>query len=176
MDAMQMGVTDVETMIRAGFGWRFAWSGTLLAGTTVILGMVVGPYGAILLDRAFSTDGDDTTFALYRGTTWTGGVAWTPSNRNDRFWASAPRMPTTSAATGVTATPSAANVMGAIRLHTVGPKSASIYGEGSAIILAPGGSYVVSVTNNGTGSSQDALSVLAFQDRVSSGLFDWRVV
>lgn len=175
MDAMQAGVTDVEMLIRGGFGWRFGWAGTLLAGTTVILGMVVGPYGAILLDRAFSTDGDDTTFTLYRGTSWTGGTTWTPANWNDRFWASAARIPTTSAAIGVTATPLAANAMGAVRLHTVGPKAASIYGEGSAIILAPGGSYVVAVTNNGATTSEDALSVLAFQDRVSSGLFDWRV-
>lgn len=161
---------DLTTLIRLGFAWRLEWSGSLLAGASVRLGAVVSSAGAILQDRAFATTGDDTLFTLYRDTAWTGGVAWTPMNRNDTYWASATRAALSSAATGVTATTAAANKMGSVRLQTVGPKATSAAGEGSEIDLAPGGSYVIEVVNNSANTCEASLSLLVLRDQMKTGV------
>lgn len=161
---------DVTALIRLGFAWRLEWSGTISAGATVRVGLVTAAQGALILDRVFTTDGDDTTFTLYRSTAWTGGVTLVPMNRSDRHWAATARQAVTSAASGVTATPSAANKMGAIRLYTVGPKSASATGEGSEIDLAPSTSYVIDVTNNDAESCSAAMTMLLIRDQMSTGV------
>lgn len=160
-------------LLANGFGWRFEYSATLGAGVTDYIGFVTSSYGAIIDDRSFTSDGDNTLFTLYRGTPWTGGTPAPLANRSDRFWADSTRSPVTSIATGVTATPSAANAMGSIRLLSTGSPDVSIVSEGSSIFLAPSASYVVAVSNNDAGSSIAGFSMIIVQDRISSGIIKW---
>lgn len=161
---------DITSLIRLGFAWRLEWSGSLAAGASIRLGAVASSAGAMLQDRTFATTGDDTLFTLYRDTAWTGGVAWTPMNRNDSYWASTPRAALASAATGVTATPSAANKMGSVRLQTVGPKATSSAGEGSEIDLAANGSYVIEIINNSANLCEASMSLLVLRDQMRTGV------
>lgn len=173
MDRMTVTFTEVDLLIQNGFAWRYQFSATLTAAASTSIGFVIGTHGALLMDRDFTSDGSDTTFRLYRETTWSGGSTFTPVNRNDRFWGDTSRCPTTSAATGVTASPSAANLMGSVRMLTTGPKVSSLTGDAAQIVLKPSGSYVVTITNDGSQTAQIGLAMLIIQDRVSTGIFRW---
>lgn len=163
----------VTVLLANGFGWKFEYSATLAAGVTNYVGFITSAYGAIIDDRAFASEGDDTLFTLFRNTTWSGGTPGAMFNRSDRFWADSSRSPVTALSTSVTASPSAANAMGSIKLRSVGIPSVSIASESNSIFLAPSSSYVVSVTNNDAGSALISFSLVIFQDRISSGIIKW---
>lgn len=163
-----------QILIANGFAWKFEFAAAALAaGATVNLGFTTGPQGAIVSDRSFSTDGSAAFFGLYRNTTYTGGTPLTLFNRSDRFWNDTSRSPVTAMASGVTATPSAANLMGSINLRSLGAPTVSITTEGQDIFLLPNSSYVIAVTNNDAGAKTPAMSIILYQDRISSGILKW---
>lgn len=168
------GSQAVTSLLLAnGYGWKLEYAATALAsGATINLGFLTGPYGAILGDRSFSTDGSGATFNLYRATSWTGGSLLTIFNRSDRFWGDTTRSPFTSVASGVTAAPSAANLMGSVTLRSVGAPAVSIFAEGQDVFLAPNSSYVVAVTNSDAAAKTPAMSLILYQDRISSGILN----
>jgi hypothetical protein len=164
-------ITDL--LIANGWAWRFEYTVNVGAGATVYVGFTTGDKGAIIHDRAFDTEGADTLFTLYRGTSYTGGVAYTLANRNDRWWAVTDRRPMTDVKTGVIAVPSPANAMGSIRLWSTGAPAVNIASESNHIILAPNSSYVVAITNNDAGAQDCAMSLVLMRDVISTGIIEW---
>jgi hypothetical protein len=156
-------------LVANGYAWRYEYTGSLAAAASEDVGLTTGPSGCIISDRQFSTDSTDTTFVLYRATAWTGGVAQTLANRSDRFWADSSRSAVLTLSKGVTATPSAANAMGTIRLRGATGNAISLASEASDIYLAPNSSYLIRVTNTGTGAAIPLMSILFVRDQVSTG-------
>lgn len=161
-----------NVLLANGYGWKceFTPAAPLATGASVTLGLITSSDGAIIGDRSFSTDGSAAFFGLYRATTWTGGSPLTIFNRNDNHWANANRSPVSSIASGVTAAPNAADLMGSVNLRSLGAPTVSITTEGQDIYLKPNSSYVVVITNNDAGAKTPALSLILFRDRISSGL------
>lgn len=140
--------TDVEWRIANGYAWRLEYSVDVPSSSTHRVGFVTGADGGYVLDRAFSTEGTDTTFVLYRGTSFTGGTPITLTNRNDAFWGEIEdRSPVTTISGGVTASPLAENRMSSLRLYTVGQLERSVGSDATAIVFAPSSSYVLEVIN-----------------------------
>lgn len=140
--------TDITWRIANGYAWRLEYSFDVPASTTHYIGITTGPDGAYVLDRGFSTEGTDTLFTLYRGTTFTGGTPITITNRNDQFWGDTNRSPVTTLNGGVTATPLAANRMSSLRLYTVGQLERAIGSDATGIVFAPNSNYVLAIANN----------------------------
>lgn len=156
-------------LVANGFAWRFEYTGNLAAAASEDIGLTTGAAGCIISDRQFSTDSTDSTFALYRATAWTGGTAQILANRSDRFWSDSARAPLVTISKGVTATPSAANAMGSIRLRGATGNAISVASEASDIYLAPNSSYVIRVTNTGSGAATPLMNILFVRDQVSTG-------
>lgn len=170
-----VGTQQLSSILLAnGFGWKFEFSAAALApAATLDIGMTTGTFGAIISDRSFSTDGSAAFFGLYRATSFTGGTPATIFNRSDRFWADSTRNPFTTMSTGVTATPSAANLMGSVSLRSLGAPAVSIQTEGQDIFLSPLSNYVIRIRNDDAGAKSPGLSVVLYQDRISTGILRW---
>jgi hypothetical protein len=63
--------------------------------------------------------------------------------------------------------------MGSINLRSLGAPTVSITTEGQDIFLLPNSSYVIAVTNNDAGAKTPAMSIILYQDRISSGILKW---
>lgn len=162
-----------DLLIANGFAWRYEFSQSINAGATVYIGFLTSSDGAVLHDRSFDTDGDDTTFRLYRQTAYSGGSDAAIVNRNDRFWGVTARRALVEVKTGVTTTPDAADIMGSVRLLALGGPAVSIASESNHIVLAPSSSYVVSVTNNDSNPATCAMSLVIMRDMTSTGIMRW---
>lgn len=155
-------------MVANGYASRIELDQTVAAGVKVLIGLRTGTYGAIVSDRAF-TASVDSRFRLYRGTVWSGGTQLVQGNRNDLFWGEANRAPFDSAAHGVAAPTSAANLMGTVRLIAAGSGSAraGVASDASDIYLAPSSSYVVELENTSAQSGELSFSLVAILLRMS---------
>lgn len=147
---MEVSAHDVDVMVQQGWASRLEYAAAAIpGGGTHYVGWITGDLPVLVLDRAFATTADSCTFQLYRATTWSGGsnVLGQIRNRNDLFWQNASRVPLATANGGVTATPSAANLMSSLTL-AIAKRSTSVGSNGITIVLAPSTSYVLAITNN----------------------------
>lgn len=162
-----------NVLLANGYGWKLEYAASgLAAGASVDIGITTGAFGAIIGDRSFSTDGTGAFFGLYRNTSYTGGSPLALFNRSDRFWGDSSRSPGV-ILSGVTAAPAAADLMGSINLRSLGAPAVSITTEGQDIFLKPSSAYVIRITNNDAAAKSPALSVVLYQDRISSGIIKW---
>lgn len=172
MPIQQIVTSDISHSIRAGFAWRIEFSQNILAGATVLLGMLTGNRGAIISDRAFAALSTTAFFGFYRATAWTGGSAVAMKNRNDRYWSDIAKSPLVGGQffSGVTAAPAAADLMSSLTLISpTGPAQQVVGADAAEVILAPNTSYVLSIINQGVNPAVCGLSAILLQDRLSDG-------
>lgn len=172
MPIQHIATDDIAHAIRAGLAWRLEYSANVNNGATVTLGMVTGSRGAIISDRAFVALSTTAAFVFYRATSFTGGVAGTLRNRNDRYWGQAALSPLVNGQfwTGVTATPAAADIMSSLTLISPNGPAQQVVGiDAAEVILAPNTSYVLTIANQGANPAVCGLSAVLIQDRLSDG-------
>lgn len=151
MTKRQITLTQEQFFIEQGLTWQVAHRVSIGAASSYYYGITTGGYWVQIDDRNFATEGNDSTFSLYRDTSFTGGTDLTIYNMNDNYQSDTAKKPFTVVKYGVTATPNAANlVTSPLTLNTSGNLE-MVFGDESSnnIFLKPNTNYVFAITNNG---------------------------
>lgn len=153
--------------IQRGRVWKFEISATgVAAGASHLIGMTTGDRSVVIANRVYGATTSVLVAALYE-VSFTGGSDPRYANRRLDMPASAELIPVT-VKTGVTATPVTIITSATILApSSTGNASIAFQGEGSAFILKANTSYVVALTNGGSGAADIGM---AFDVRANESL------
>ena len=145
---------DIRQAEAEGYVWIWQEAQTSVAGgATYYIAWKTGEAAVVIDFAQFATSADSAEYTLYEDTTYSGGSVTASLRKRNRTGVGPTSAPIINAYTGVTTTPSAANIIGQVTQLKGQVESQTVGAEPPQITMKPNSEHVLALKNTGSPSA-----------------------